>query len=316
MEALLLGIDAGGSKTVAWLARGDGSSDAGSDEPVILGRGAAGPANPQSVGLDQALENFNVAIAAAFASAGIARQVAASAVLAAAGSDNEEIRRAYSVWANDIALAKRFKVVHDAWPVVAAGTPEGCGIALISGTGSLAFGRAADGRTARSGGWGFLFGDEGSGYALAVAGLRAAAQAADRRASPTRLLDALLAVFHLDRPEALVPAVYAVAGNRRRIAELAQTVLEVALTGDATAGKIVAEAAGQLALMVMAVAARLDWHGEAVPLALTGGILIHSPLLRARLDDELQTRGLLVGPVAIVTEPVRGALIMARQEIA
>ena len=217
--------------------------------------GATGPANPQSVNFAEARQNLTGAVAAAFATAGIPRHAVASAVLAAAGSDGEEIRRAFSDWAEEVSLAVRFQVVLDAWPVLAAGTPDGWGIALISGTGSLAFGRAADGRTARAGGWGFLFGDEGSGYAIAMAGLRAAAQAADGRTAPTQLLDAILGHFHLDRPEALVSAVYPIAGNRQPIAELAETVLDVAASGDAAAGKIVEEAARQLAAMVATVAA-------------------------------------------------------------
>ena len=133
----------------------------------------AGARDPptRSRSTSRARQNLTGAVAAAFATAGIPRHAVASAVLAAAGSDGEEIRRAFSDWAEEVSLAVRFQVVLDAWPVLAAGTPDGWGIALISGTGSLAFGRAANGRTARAGGWGFLFGDEGSGYAIAVAGL-------------------------------------------------------------------------------------------------------------------------------------------------
>ena len=75
------------------------------------------------------------------------------------------------------------------------------------------------------------------------------------------------------------------------IAELAETVLEAAACGDAMAGKIVAEAARQLAAMVSAVAARLGWHCVAVPLALAGGVLVRGPLLRGRLQDELRRWG-------------------------
>ena len=165
MEQLILGIDSGGSKTIACLGR---LSDSG--PPLELGRGTAGPANLQSVDRSVVLENITDAVAAAFVAAGVRRCKVTSAVLAAAGSDRDENRRVFSEWANEIALADRFRIVHDAWPVLAAGTPECWGVALISGTGSIAFGRAADGRTTRAGGWGFLFGDEGSGYALAVAG--------------------------------------------------------------------------------------------------------------------------------------------------
>jgi N-acetylmuramic acid 6-phosphate etherase len=307
MDPLILGIDSGGSKTVAWLARWDEGV-----EPEILGRGAAGPGNPQSVGFEGALQSLTSAVVAAFATAGIPRQSVASAVLAAAGSDSEENRRAFSIWAEETSLATRFQVVHDAWPVLVAGTPKGHGIALISGTGSLAFGRAADGNTARAGGWGFLFGDEGSGYALALAGLRAAAHSADRRAAPTSLSEAILGHFHLERPEALVAAVYPLASNRQRIAELAETVLDVEVAGDATAQEIVSEATRQLAKMVAAVAAQLDWLSATIPLALAGGVLVGRPFVGDQLLKDLQSLGLQIGPVCLVREPVLGALKMAK----
>ena len=306
MEQLILGIDSGGSKTIACLGR---MTDSG--QPRELGRGAAGPANLQSVERSVVLRNISDAIAAAFAAANVPRCTVASAVLAAAGSDRDENRKIFTDWANEIALANRFRTVHDAWPVLAAGTPECWGVALISGTGSIAFGRAADGRTARAGGWGFLFGDEGSGYALAVAGLRAAAQAADGRGIPTKLLDAALKHFQIDRPEALVAAVYPMANDRQRIAEMARLVLDMAAANDAAAMAIVDDAARQLAAMVAAVAAKLDTSDKMTPLAITGGILVASQMLQKRLVEELQKLNVSVGPIAVVSEPVLGALKLA-----
>jgi N-acetylmuramic acid 6-phosphate etherase len=308
MERLILGIDSGGSKTVAWLARWGESP-----EPEVIGRGGAGPANPQSVGFSVALANLTAAVTAAFSAVGLPRQRVTSAVLGAAGSDGEENRKAFSAWAEDMSLAAKFQVVHDAWPVLAAGTPGTCGIALISGTGSLAFGRASDGRTARAGGWGFLMGDEGSGYALSVAGLRAAVQSADGRAGPTAILERLLDHFQLDRPQALVPAVYPLAGDRQRIAELAEIVLAAAAAGDAVAGRILQQAARDLAVMVAAVASQLDCRNGPVPLALAGGVLVGTQLLSSRLQEELRLLEVSIGPVAPVREPVLGALKMARE---
>ena len=158
----MLGIDGGGSKTAAWLAFGP---------TQIVGRGRTGPGNPRAVGFDQALMNIDAAVEAAFQEAALARVPAESACLAVAGTGREADRARVLDWARQRSLAKRVEVVHDAEPLLAAGTPEGWGIALISGTGSLAYGRSASGATARTGGWGYLIGDEGSGYALAIAGL-------------------------------------------------------------------------------------------------------------------------------------------------
>lgn len=305
-ESLLLGIDGGGTKTVAWLACFIPPG------PVeIVGRGSAGPANPQAVGFSVAIANLDRAVETAFEDRGSPPRTVAAAVLALAGSDRPENRRALVGWADGRRLADRFEVVHDALPLLAAGTPAGWGIALISGTGSFAFGRDPAGREARSGGWGFLMGDEGSGYAMAIAGLRAAAKAADGRGPRTQLLDALLRSLSVPRAEALIPAVYAIAGDRARLAALSSVVSETAETGDPVAQEIFNEAAGELARMARAVAAKLDLAGGPFPLALAGGVLLGSDRLRRNLAEQLASCRLEATPVQLVAEPVLGAVQLA-----
>ncbi|MCC6126989.1 MAG: hypothetical protein IT426_18680 [Pirellulales bacterium] len=308
-DPLLIGIDAGGTQCRAWLACVDAK-----DELSVLGRGVGGPANPQAVGFPAALQNLNAAISAAFAEANLPRAPLESAALAAAGSDREANRAAFMQWANDSRLAKRFLVVHDALPVLMAGCPAGWGIALISGTGSLAFGRAPDGRTARSGGWGYLIGDEGSAYTVALGGLRAAAQSADGRTAPTRLVDAFLERFQLARAEELIPAVYAIQNDRAALAALAKIVLQTAAGGDAAAQNILDRAARDLAAMVAAVARKLEFASPSFPLALTGGMLLDSAALRDRLCAALLDAGCGEIAPALVAEPVRGALQLALAE--
>jgi len=306
---LLLGIDGGGSKTVAWLA-----VRAGGEAPEVIGRGTAGGSNPQAAGFPAALENLDRAVAAAFADAGVTPRPVAAAVVALAGCDRDEDREALGRWAADRRLARRFRAVHDAVPVLAAGTPEGWGVALISGTGSFAFGQDAQGRSARSGGWGYLLGDEGSAYAIALAGLRAAVRTADGRAAPTRLLPTILQKLDLQRPEQLIPAVYQPEPDRAAIAGLAQLVLKTAEAGDAAAAEIVGQAARELAAMAAAVARRLDLAPGPFPLALAGSLLLGSEMLQSSLVTELTKLGLQAGPVGRVPEPVAGAVALALKE--
>ena len=103
------------------------------------------------------------------------------------GLDADHIAARKAVRRHGVRLARHVEVTNDAAILLAAGTPDGWGVALVSGTGSIAFGRAPDGRTARGGGWGYLLGDEGSAYALVLAGLQAVARAADGRGEPTCL---------------------------------------------------------------------------------------------------------------------------------
>jgi N-acetylglucosamine kinase-like BadF-type ATPase len=303
-----MGIDGGGSKTVAWLA----ACTAG--EPVVVGRATAGPSNPQTVGFSAARASLRQAIAAAFADAKLKRRRVAAAVLALAGSDRDENREAIRAWAVRDRWARRLRIVHDAVPLLAAGTPEGWGIALVSGTGSFAFGENCRGESARAGGWGFRFGDEGSGYALGIACLRAAAQAADGRGPATALLPALLKRLRLKRAEELVSATYRAEFAAGEVASLAAVVFDAARSGDPLAQDVLKQAGADLAAMVAAVARRLGLDQEAFPLALGGSILTANDAVERQLLAQLDALGLRPNPVTPVPEPVAGAIRLAFQE--
>ncbi len=310
-DSLILGIDGGGTKTVAWLA-----ACAAGEEPRVIGRGTAGPSNVQAVGFDSAIKNLNDAVAAAFDHAGIACATVAAAVVALAGSDRDESRQQLERWAEGRRLARRLRVVNDALPVLAAGSPDGWGVVLVCGTGSFCFGQSRDGRCTRAGGWGYLFSDEGSGYAIAVAGLRAAAKAEDGRGPTTELLPAFLRRLSLNKSAELIPAVYRMADNSTAIASLAQVVTATAAKQDAVAEQIVMDAAGELAAMVAAVARKLDFASESFPLVLSGGVLLGFEGLRDRLQARLGSLRLRPNPLASVRDPVAGAIKLAQMEAA
>ncbi|MHB8902530.1 MAG: N-acetylglucosamine kinase [Thermoguttaceae bacterium] len=304
---LVLGIDGGATKILAWLAPRDG-------DPVPAGIGHGGPGNFQAAGVETALVNLDAAVDAAFADAGVTPGTVAAAVLGLAGSSREKNRKILADWAAGRQLADRFRVVSDAMPIIAAGSPDGWGLGLISGTGSFCFGQTADGRSARSGGWGYLFGDEGSAYALAVAGLRAAVKAADGRGPTTLLLDGFLRHLDLAVPDDLVLSVYGQANDRAKIASLAQVVTETAAASDAVARQILEDGAHELAVMVQAVARTLWLHATSFPLALTGGVLCASSTLRLRLESHLWHLGLSAAPIALVEQPVAGAVKLAQAD--
>ena len=302
--ALALGIDGGGTKTVAVLAAiaADGSES-------IVGRGMSGPSNPQVVGFEKSFLALESAIEAAFAAHAAAPTTVDAACLALAGAGRDADVRRFQAWSKRI--AHQTVLAPDAAPVLAAGTPNGWGVALIAGTGSLAYGQDAEGVRARAGGWGPLFGDEGSGYAIALAALQALVRADDGRGPRTELTDRLLDRLQLDAVPALVESVLRRRMDRARLASLAETVVATALAGDAVADAILEEACRDLAEMVDAVARRLRLNSEAFPLALGGGVLVGEPLVRERLDRELRRRGLLPKPTALVDDPALGALRIA-----
>jgi N-acetylmuramic acid 6-phosphate etherase len=302
-EELVLGFDGGGSHTVAYLATRQNGHWA------VLGRGEGGPSNRQVVGTAAALAALDEATERAFTAAGRERCEVRSACLGLAGAGRSRDQDVIREWAARVHLAGSVQVIEDAALLLAAGTPNGWGVAVVAGTGSMAYARSAEGQTARAGGWGPLLGDEGSGYAIALAGLRAAARAADGRGQPTLLTDRLLAAYGLSRPEELIGAVYR-GGDRAALAALAPAVLDAAESGDPVAEHIVRDAACELAAAVAAAARKLAL-GKTFPVAVAGGLFAASPGYRERFLTALDDRGLTADPVSLVTEPAEGAVRLA-----
>jgi N-acetylglucosamine kinase-like BadF-type ATPase len=270
---LLLGVDGGGSKTRALLAEPHGR---------VLSRGTGPASNYRVVGLAAAVQAIADAVDDALRGLGEPEGAAPPRIAAACfglsgadqASDLELIARALRAKG----LAVQFKVVHDAEGVLAAGTPDNWGIALISGTGSACLGRAPDGRSVRAGGWGYLLGDEGSGYSLALEALQVATQTADGRTDAHDLLAAILRQWRLREAEDLIDFVYRPEVTTAVMAELAAPVLDLAAGGDVHARRLVGGAAAALARHVTTVADRLGLRRP--PLALAGGLLVGSPVLR------------------------------------
>jgi N-acetylglucosamine kinase-like BadF-type ATPase len=307
-NSLLLGVDGGGTKTVAWLAPLD--DDANS---IVLGRGQAGPGNPRAAGFEAAQANILAAIEAAFAAAGLPRCPAIAACFGLAGAGREIEQQQIAAWATSLRIAHSVHVTGDAEPILAAASPDNCGIALICGTGSLAWGRNASGKIARCGGWGYLLGDEGSAYTIARAGLTAAMQVADGRGpGSTALLDLFQSKLNATTPEGLIEHVYAPAMTRDRLAELALVVFEASST-DPAAGGIIATAAAELAHLVAALTKKLSLKPHAYALACAGSVILNQPAFRAQILDRLRSQDVYPATVALVTDPVRGAVALARR---
>jgi N-acetylglucosamine kinase-like BadF-type ATPase len=302
---LLLGIDGGGTSTIAWLAAGDGR---------VLGRGRAGPSNAKAVGQAAAHEALGQAIARSFADACESPRPAAVACLGLAGFDRPEDRSLLSGWAEKSGWADRIVMVNDGDLVLAAGTPEGWGLAVIAGTGSIAVGRTSEGRTARSGGWGPLIGDEGSAYAVSLSALRLVARRADGREprpdGDDPLTDRLCTALGVAGPSEIVSAIYTPGFDRVRIAALAPAVLDAVQDDPDLIARLLEPAGSALAEMVDAVARALGWSGGRVPLALAGSFLLGAGHVSRALISGLRQGGFDVDATP-VAEPVQGALILA-----
>jgi len=200
----------------------------------------------------------------------------------------------------------RIRVVHDSQLILAAaGVLDG--IAVISGTGSVAWGRH-DGQHARAGGWGYLLGDEGSGYWVAREAVRRTLARVDRGDPADRLGQQLAADCGLQSPGHLLDLFYA-QPERRYWAGRARVVFELAKGGDEVSTSIVDAAGTALAGLASAVATRLGSPG---PVVLAGGLAVNQPALHKVVRQQLTERGISDVRVLAV-DPVRGAVELAQR---
>lgn len=293
-----IGVDAGGTGTTVWIRR--------PDDKKPLGTATAGSGNPRSVGFTTALQNIEAAIQSALQQARVAPGDVQAACLCVAGAGRTEERQQILDWTSKQPWGRQVTVAHDAEAVLAAGSPDLTGLALICGTGSLAWGRHNSGLTRRAGGWGYLFGDEGSAYWIAAQALSVVSQMADYRIESTQLLPDILKAAGVSAATDLIAHVYGSSYPREQIAALAPAVFESAREGDPQANDILAQAAGQLAHLLDTVARTLRLQRPTV--ALAGSVLVRQPEFRRRVTEAMQTE---TERIAVVEAPVAGAVALA-----
>jgi N-acetylglucosamine kinase-like BadF-type ATPase len=262
----VIGVDIGGSKTHGIRAV-DG-------EPVA--EAVAGSANVAAVGVPEAGRQLDVLFAQ------LDVQAVDAVCAGAAGADGTESIGALTRLLAERVPGAQVSVVHDARLVLAAeGLDEG--VSLIAGTGSVAWGRRADGTEARAGGWGHMLGDEGSGYHVALDAIRHALDRMDAGAPADPLTTALVAGCGLTDRTELIDFFYA-RQDKRYWAERAAVVTGLAARGDPAASPIVDTAADALAALATRVLGRLDLRG---PVVLGGGFAVHQPLLQRAVRERL-----------------------------
>lgn len=297
-----IGVDGGASKTAAIVVDEQGTR---------LGSGLAGASNHLRVGIEEATRNVERAVNTALVEAGIAIRDIEYAYCGIAGSDHP-IHREKVIEALRVFFPRgNFIVDTDARIALTGAVGFGPGIVVISGTGSVAFGRNVEGLEGRAGGWGPTLGDEGSGFWIAREGLSAIVRAHDGRGFATRMTDLLCNEYEMCRPEDLPRFVYATETHVDDIARYGKLVIEAAEAGDDMAREILARGGAELAECVLAIARKLHMTDSEFPVAYVGGAfhageLLLSPM-RLRLNRDAPG-ATLIPPVKA---PVEGAAMMA-----
>jgi N-acetylglucosamine kinase len=293
---LFLGVDGGQSGTTAAIGDQDGR---------VLGTGEAGPCNHAAAAEGRAKLERAVAgsVAAACQQAGVDPATVsfeAACFGMSGGPDDKEAILA------SILRTKRLVVTTDAVTALAGATAEGQGIIVIGGTGSISFGRNAGGRSARAGGWGYVFGDEGGAFDIARQALRAILRMDEGWGPATSLRQRLLDVAASGNANEMLHRFYTPEWPRSRVATLAPLVDAAASEGDPVAAQILNHSAQDLALLAASVRRQLWKADEPVDVAYIGGVF-HSRMLLERFRMLVEMDGVTrCGPP--LYGPAEGAL--------
>jgi glucosamine kinase len=310
LVALFLGIDGGGSKTSCLIG----------DETSILGAGTAAGSNLIRVGQAQAREAMANAIRQACAVANVAPSQIQRICVGLAGAAGPEVaERVREIVAELLSdegppggTPAQIQVVGDMVIALQAAFSNGPGVIVIAGTGSIAYGRNAQGESMRAGGWGFAISDEGSGHWIGRAVVAAAMRAMDEaEGESAKTVDGLMKSWRLQTIEQLVMA--ANSTPPPDFAALFPTVLSLADSGDRIALEVLTHAGAELAKLAGIVIQRLFPPSGAVSVAMSGGVFGSSPLVRQVFYNSLRSDRTDATINPSVIEPVRGALELARQ---
>lgn len=298
MTFIVIGIDGGGSKTHAIVADEHGNT---------IGE-TVGPASAVRPGAADASANVIAAVVRdALASCDMTHVTPRALCVGVAGAGREAERQ--ELWQALVSrdLASELVIHSDFSVALDDAFGDGPGVLVISGTGSVAFGRGPTGATARCGGWGPVCGDEGSGAWIGRRALSVVTAASDGREPETALTGAILTAAQVNETSDLIG--WAADATPAQLATLAPTVLSVAEGGDLRANAVVSLAVEELVLHVRALARQLFGDERAsVPVAFTGGMLARGSTLRRRLEHRLKSAvpGASVSADPVI--PARGAV--------
>ena len=293
MSALVLGLDGGGTQTRVLAADLLGST---------AGAGAAGACNLAAVPPAEALSAALSAADTALAQAAGSRTDVASVCAGVAGVSYAE-RRTQFLRGLQAAFPDALVAVEPDYAIALTGaTGGGPGVIVVAGTGSAAYGENAAGETHRTGAYGYLIDDNGSGYGVGREALAAVLRAADGTGPATTLTDRVLAALGLSALSEIVPGIYGGGLSRVQIAGLSKVVAAASEDGDAVARALLMRAGGTLAQLAHGVTLKLFAEAAApFPVAQIGGLWSAGDALADVFARSLRR----FAPAAVLAPPLR-----------
>ena len=312
----VLGIDGGGSKTVCVLMN---------DLCQVLGRGETGPSNYQSIGIEATLQSIQSAIHNAVEAAIITNTVNIDAIclgLAGIGraADIEVVKGLVQQLQDNKSLPitwalqpANIVICNDALIALVGGIGQPVGIVVAAGTGSIVFGRNHQGHIKRVGGWGYILGDEGSAYKIALAGMNAALKSYDGREISTSLLEDFKQHLDLESIEDLIEVVYRREWGVKQIAALAPIIDFAAASGDIVANIIIDDAVKELVKATSTVIDAIFTADSVLEVVTTGSLWHGRCKIHERFAASIVKKFPNVNVIFPRYEPAYGAGLLALQ---
>lgn len=298
----LIGIDGGGTKTALKLADEKGNL-------ILTNEGGA--CNINSMGKDSVEKMLYNLIQNTLNKAKLSLEDISAICIGTAGVDRKEDKKIFHDMVRGFGFNGKFIVTNDAEIALFGGVGGEEGVILISGTGSICYGRNKEGKTKRAGGWGHIIGDEGSAYYIGISAINHIGRAHDGIEEKTIMSDLILKHLNLKSSEGLIEFVYRSGAGKAEIASLARFVDEAYKQGDNIAKGILLKAASELFLCCKAVIETLKLGNKEVSLALNGSVVVKNECVRSKLITLINESYPMVKVINMKYDAAWGAVLMA-----
>lgn len=271
MPRVTVGVDAGGTSTVAALAL-DGEFVRAIDGPA---------ANASSAGVEFASETIAETVLCALDGA-----QPHALFVGAAGAGRADVAQGIRDTLQGRFPSAKIEVRDDAYIALRAAVPAGDGVVLIAGTGSIAYAERS-GESFRAGGYGYLLGDEGSGFSIGANAVKLLMRSYDGRVPRDAFIGEVEDALAAGGPFDVLAAIYGNERPVRELASLAALTIDAANRGERSANKIVQAAALELSDLVKTVIKRAQLQESSAPIVFAGGLLRRNSLLTYLLETRL-----------------------------
>jgi len=308
----ILGVDGGGTKTIVQVADLSGE---------VIAESESGSSNYKSVGTKIAKENINKAISKAIDMLdNLKKFTFKSACFGLSGNDSCEDRNIYhkiifESKIKDYLSSAKTIICNDTRIGLAAGSNSKNGIMIICGTGSNCFGINEEGKEAKVGGWDYMLGDEGSGYAIGIKALRALMKAYDGRGESTLLSKTILEDLNIKNISELIKWAYSDSFSKDKIAAIAKTVCRTAKIGDRISIKILEEEAMEAVNSVTGVVNKLNLADKKFDLVFVGNVFKCEKYFKSVLMKKLKSKLTKINFMPLTKKPVEGAIKLALRNL-